>query len=310
MHSVSSLWLLVIACSLTGCHVFDDAPDDAAGPEKSKLPPITAAPNAIELEIGHIRRPIDDPIISERLWNDINQVVAGDEEMSWQRIRDNGFRVGIAAAQPPDSLVTLLQPPASRSGASWTPIPTKLQSVVVRDGTPTEVTASPYFTRCKVAVAEGAETTYREFELAQGKYQITARKTQDGWVELEIVPVMYHSHATPRFTAAAAGSYTLQHGQKRKIFHPNRFQVRMMVGEWVVIGGSRDQPGTLGHQFYFGTEADDQQLQEYRRRTQQKAADPSGENVSLAADEDLATEGDFQRLLVVRIANMKPAVMH
>lgn len=309
MHSVSSLGLLVIACSLSGCHVFDDAPNDASGPGKSKLPSITAAPNAIELEIGHIRRPIDDPLMSDRLWNDINQVVAGDVEMSWQRIRNNGFRVGIAAAQPPDSLVTLLKPAASNSKASWTPIPTTLQSVLVRDGTPTEVTASPYFTHCKIAVVDASGTTSREFDLAQGKYQITARKTQDGWVELEFVPVMYHAHEKTRHTATAAGTFALQHGKKRKVFHANRFQVRMMVGEWVVIGGDREQPGTLGHQFYFGTEADDQQLQEYRRRAQQDGNDPTGEGVSLAAHEEIATEGEFQRLLVVRIANMKPAVV-
>jgi hypothetical protein len=250
------------------------------------------------------------------LWSDINQVVAGDNQNNWQQIRKNGFRVGVAAKYPPDSLVNLLTPASPNSNTTWMPVQTTLQSVVVRDGTPTEVTASPFFTHCRVAVADPSETIYREFELAQGKYQITARKTQDGWVELDFVPVMYHADEKTRPTATAAGTFAWQHGQKQKVFHPSRFRVRVMVGEWVVIGGNRDLPGTLGHQFYFGTEADDQQLQEYRRRAGQNGNEQSGEDSTVAANQkpaaanqEPAAEGEFQRLLVVRIANMKPAIV-
>ena len=301
MHSVRPIVLLVVTCALTGCRVFEDVQGDESATEKNNLPPITAAPNSIELEIGHIRRLADDPLVNDRLWNDVNQVVVGDDETSWRQIRNNGFRVGVAATQPPDSLVDLLKPDAARSRPAFTPQQSNLQAVVVRDGTPTEVTASPFFAHCRIEFPGEGETRFREFELAQGKYQVTAHKTQEGWVELDFVPVISHADEKTRPTAVAAGTFALQHGKKQKILHTNRFKLRVMVGEWVVIGGNPQKPGTLGHQFYFGSESDDAQLQEYRRRTQEQTGEETAPTPEPLDDER------FQRLLVIRVANIKEA---
>ena len=81
-----------------------------------------------------------------------------------------------------------------------------------------------------------------------------------------------------------------------------------MVGEWVVIGADPNRPGTLGHQFYLGSEKDDGELQAYRRAVKENAPERFTDEDEL---EPLPRDDpQFQRLLFIRVTDMKPAIMH
>jgi len=277
---------------------------------KNELPSITAAPDAIELQFAYIHRMANDSLASEQIWSDVNQVAAGEDEASWQKMRQNGFRIGIVASHPPDSLVELLKPAMEQNGNNWPGAQAHIQTVVVRENSSTEVAASPFFESCRIEFPSQEGSTYREYENAQGRYLVTTRKVQDDWVELIFTPAMQHSESRTRPAATADGSFALQHGQKRKVFHSRRFKVRLMVGEWIVIGGNPQKPGTLGHQFYYGTESEDPQLREYHRVIQENGGEEAADLLAPKSNTAVLEDQQFQRLLVVRIANMKQAIVH
>ncbi len=311
MRKLFGLTFILLSCSLFGCKLFEDVNRDSAEPKKNKLSKLPVAPNAIEVQIGHVRRYAGDPLINERLWTELNQVVPGENDENWRRLQENGFRIGVAATLPPDSLIELLQPGSADATSAKRAEQVHMHSVLIPEGVTTQLTASPHFKHCQIRLAGSNDTQGRGFDFAQGMYRLTARKDQDGWVELEFTPVI--NHAVPKFrhTAGENGTYTMRNGQKQKVFHAERFKVRVMVGEWVVIGGAPDRPGTLGHQFYFGSEADDLELQAYQQLMERNKAEESDET---AADEDEdappVEDPQFQRLLVLRVSNINEAILH
>jgi len=305
--------LMTTIFSVGGCAIITHSSDQLTSDSDSTLPPIAEVPGAIELQIFQVRRVVNDPLIVDELWHEVNQVTAGGDD-GWQRMSRNGFRIGVASAHPPDSLIKLLQTENDSPGAMAEPQQLKPQRIMVRENTRTEINASPYFAHCKINVPNGAEAEVLEFESARGQFLLTAKKTQDGWVELELVPLVKHGNAKMRPVPTTGGGFGYQDGQLRKTFHRDRFNVKLMVGDWVVIGGDPERTGTLGHQFYFGPEGDDAELQAFRRLHKERAENNSEDASGISEDEQPAeipsTDPQFQRLLILRIAGMQSAIVH
>lgn len=294
-----------------GCALFEESSQWPSTADGNDLPPLQAPPDAIVLEIRQVRRLTDDPLVGDALWSEVNQVTANDDTR-WQRMHQNGFRLGVAASRPPEALIKLLEAPTANPLAANEPQQLQQRTIAVRNETTTEIEASPFIASCNITTGTGDEQQVLEFKNAKGWYFLKARKTQEGWVELEFTPSIQHGTSKLRPTAAASGGYQLQNGRISKTFHSERFSVKVMVGEWVVLGADPDRPDTLGYQFYLGSEKDDGQIQAYRRIVKKNAAaarftdEPEEKPKPLPPADG---ESQFQRLLIIRVANIKPAIV-
>jgi hypothetical protein len=246
--------LIVWGGGIAGCEMFHPATDLTTTTAR-KIPHLRPPAGSIQLEVMYVERPVGDPLLGDELWRHVDQLASIDAETR-NRIRKNGFRVGVVGANPPVALQKML---GLKSDFVSEPDAENAKQLVGRrffpvSGGEIDVQVSPPYRECTLDVGEGDTTEPRRFENAVCKYRVRAVRVQDGWVGLEFVPQICHGDEHHRHAVGEAG-WRLQYGQQTESYFLQRFDVKLSLGDMAVITSEDEAAGKLGQLFFRGPAA-------------------------------------------------------
>jgi hypothetical protein len=251
---------LTAACLpwLAGCALFDSFTVTDFKPAlredgSSELPSIVPTRDAVTLELTIIERRADDPLLGKPLWEDLDQIGTFSPETRL-RLAENGFRVGYAGPTPPRALQSLLglteefvdphRPDESSRGVliRRLTIPADMESEIYVGG--------PY-AKCEARIRGTNGGSDRSYDDARCLLRVKARRLQDGWAEVELVPEVKHGSVAMRHVVDGS-QWQFQNGQQRDTLFSQKFTLRLNKGETTVITAEPDEPDSLGHRFFRG----------------------------------------------------------
>src|SRR5205807_7103339 len=130
--------------------------------------------------VMYVERPVGEPLLGDELWRHVDQLASIDAETR-NRIRKNGFRVGVVGANPPVALQKML---GLKSDFVSEPDAEDAKQLVGRrffpvSGGEIEIQVSPLFQECTLNIDSGGSSEPRRFENAICKYRIRAVRLQD-----------------------------------------------------------------------------------------------------------------------------------
>jgi hypothetical protein len=245
--------VLASLLSQTGCRLLKDSSDRTLEKIGLRLQPLGAGRDVICLEFISIKRPANDPLLGESLWNRLDTIGRRPAKMR-AALAAGGFRVGQVGASPPAPLETLLgltapeyddRPATNRSARKnligW--------RVFLRDQGETEVVLHdaplPAHQLALAGIAPGTELHNVRYLL-----KIQVRQLREGWIRLECLPEVHHGRQRLQPTATEAG-WGLRTRQDVVPLYDLQFTVDLTEGEMVVVTSTPDATNpSIGHRFF------------------------------------------------------------
>lgn len=282
--SLRLLWIALLAGFAVlpggGCRLIDGLADLPPSVMRvNKIPRLQPPPDAIALDIIFVERPEGDRLLGTDLWPQVDEVSSLDLATR-NRLRENGFRVGVVGSRPPVALQTLL---GLRTDFAAEPDAEKQKlligrQIMLRSGGETEIQATHILEQCRVKLRGEPDSPTRDYTLARGLFRVRVDRQAEGWTRLEFTPQIHHGQHQLRHVAGDQ-TWMLNAAQESDTYHHERFAVNLSVGEMAVVStqpAPQEAAGTctLGRMFFVGS-----------------PADPTG-------------QPGIQRLLVIRVSNM------
>ena len=247
------LGLAVIA----GCAVIDRWSGTAESPGSnpaSQLPPIVPSRNAIQLEIVFVDRPVDDPLLGDSLWRDVDQVTALPVLLR-AKLKQYGFRVGQTGSTPPAALQSSLgltsQPQCDDDSDGSNRF--TVRRVALPSGGETEIEVSPVLPERDITIPGTKVDQSRHFQNSRCVLRVRAHRVQDGWANIEFIPEIHHGWSLPRATAARTG-WQFRTTQTTEPLFGLRFDLDLALHEMVVVTADSEEPDMPGYQFFRGAD--------------------------------------------------------
>lgn len=253
---VGSLLLLLGGCALlAGCQLFSrgKAGKTTTTEKRTLLSPLQPPKDAIQLDLLVIDRRVDDPLIGPMLWNEMDQVGAVPIETQ-ERLAQNGYVVGHAAARPPAALLQLLGMIPQIDGERPSKDGIGPQQVTgrrhfIRAGTEAEIQISDHLAECDVELQDAGRPRSKRFEQARCLFRIKPVRLQDGWIRVEFAPEIHHGQMRMRPRPTEIGWANVG-GQDIERCSAQEFAVTLNVGEAAVVTELPGHDGTLGNVFF------------------------------------------------------------
>ena len=245
------LGLTTILVAATGCALIDWGWDTTAGMDPNRevrLKPIPKPRDSVEVEVVFVERPVDDPLLGETLWQEIDQIGALDPDIR-SSLRQNGLRVGVASSSLPRSLQTMLGLNATLGESGEGSKELIGRKLFLLPDSEKEIQASPVFSSCSVAIEQAGEVETEEYSNARFMFRVTAERLQDGWAKLQFLPEIHHGEMKWRQVASELG-WQGRTAQNIVPLHAQRFEITLNVGEMVVITADGKEPKSLGRHFF------------------------------------------------------------
>ncbi|MBI1347433.1 hypothetical protein GC163_14235 [bacterium] len=240
------LTLTVAGCTLFS--PFDLTPTDSSS-QRSALPPLKAPADAIQLQIVFVERPIDDPLVSQLIWQDIDQVGAVPPAKR-QVLEDNGLRVGQVGAHPPGSVQKLLGltqelvDPTSSDQQFM-----RGRRLGLRSSQETEVQTIDALQEYTIHYQFAGQEEIVDYKQSRPIFKIKPVRIQEGWVRLEFTPEIHHGEGRMRPTPTNAG-WELRGGQNTDARHALKFDVMLNNGEIAIVSGDGLKPQSFGYRCF------------------------------------------------------------
>jgi hypothetical protein len=231
---------------MAGCALF--GPLEAGSQvtaQRPGLPPLRPGVDAIQLQVAFVDRPGDDPLATQRVWQEVDEVGAAPPAQR-SVLHDNGMRVAQCGASVPPTLQTLL---GLAEEVNPGEAATRSRQINLLSGQDSEVLICDQPKSCGVRFLLNDQDELVEFEQARALLRVRPVRLQDGWVRLEFTPEVHHGDAHMRHAATGEG-WALRAGQKTDVRQPLKFQVTLNTGEMVVIGAVAGSAESLGQQFF------------------------------------------------------------
>ncbi|HVW01083.1 MAG TPA: hypothetical protein VHB77_12110 [Planctomycetaceae bacterium] len=253
-------WLCYVALALPllGCQLFHSS--DKLHTAEKRLPPLQPAPDALELEILFVERPVGDRLLGEPLWHDVDQILSLVDPPTQLDLERNGFRVGVVGSHPPAALQSMLQLKSDwkSTGTVDEEAPLSGNRLFIRSGMTSEVQVSPVYPECEIthyASHQSRQGESKTYSQARCQLRVSATRTQEGWARLDFLPEIQHGDERPRPTAGA-NEWEMIASQQSERLHKLAFSVMLNVGEMALVT-ARDEEGTLGQRFFIGPPGND-----------------------------------------------------
>ena len=229
--------------------------------ERKQLQRQTLAPDAVVFDaiIAHV--PYNDRELAKALWNDVDEQELADS--SRRALNEQGFRVGLIGAAPPDSLTKIL----SLKGR-------ELRSSVLEevDYSRTESTLDPISYSKPVNLREGMKSSVemrdelipsipilerdhdgslcgKTYADASPVFCIAIKRSQDGSVLFDVAPLLRYG-APQSVTRYRHGQLVRAQERPTKSFDALRFSLALRPGQFLVIGATDSQTNALGKYFF------------------------------------------------------------
>lgn len=258
-------WLIPaagVALAVAGCTLFSplDTPLTTEG-QRSVLPPIKAAADAIHLQLVFIERPADDPLGGQLVWSELDQI--GSLPPAHRAVMvEHGFKIGQSGANPPPALQKLLGL-SSDASVSLDDAHQQMRGrrMGLRSGQETEIETIDGYSDCSITYQspKGPETV--DYQQSRSVLRIKPVRVQEGWVRFDFTPEVHHGEARMRHTPTEEG-WALKGGQSIDARHQLKFSVTLNTGELAVISGDAAKANSPGRRFFL-QERDGQPLQRF-----------------------------------------------
>lgn len=261
--------VFVSGCSLLSLSsLFSDT--QATGKADLRLPPIVASRDAVQLEILFVDRPANDALLGDSLWKQVDQIAGMSADIR-STLRENGWRVGHASSHPPRAIEQLLEMSSERPEAidNERHLVGRRVALAAGGNLPIDLTELQPEIRLKPA-ADGKTKSYSN---AKCILNVQIDREQDGWVRLNFTPEVHHGQNWLRPVATQL-DWTRRRGQLVEPLFDQKFSLSLNVGEMAIITAEGNDKDSAGHSFFRG----------------------------------IHESGGLQRLLVVRVANMRKMV--
>lgn len=277
--------------AVSGCALFEK-PLRITRNETRRLPSIRLPPDAVQLDVVFVERPLGDPLLGTDLWQHADQVAALDISTR-AAMRHSGFRAGVVASRPPLALQQLL---GMKAEFAYEPDAEKMKQLsghhlMVRSGGETDIQISPYYEECTLEVQRGGQPRSMSVGNARCLFKLKAEKLQDGWAQLEFVPQVQYGDERLRHVADSEG-WRYQNSQRIETLFHQRFALKLSQGEMAIITADDRADSSLGKLFFCGPAG----------MTYPEEGSPAETATPLpSADGNVA---NVQRLLVVRLTGV------
>ena len=265
----------VVACfCVPGCNLLNFSTlfssTESSGNSELKLPPIVASRDAVQLEILFVDRPANDALLGDSLWKQVDQIAGMSADIRGT-LRENGWRVGHASSHPPKALEQLLEMSSGRPEVidSERRLVGRRVALAAGGNLPIDLTELQPELRIR-ANADGITKSYSNVRCI---LNVQIDREQDGWVRLNFTPEVHHGQNWLRPVATQL-DWTRRRGQLVEPLFDQKFSLSLNVGEMAIITAEGNDKETAGHSFF----------------------------------RSIHESGGLQRLLVVRVANMRKMV--
>jgi hypothetical protein len=205
-----------------------------------------SACDVVVMDVAFVEVPVGDHFVNQDLWTSADEQVIPAERRG--SIEDNGLRIGLVGAVPPQGLLNLLMSPRS------CPEPRRIQT---HAGTETTVAIRPTLPHCGFRLFDeshpkGAAVV---FEGADAGLIVTPTLLPNGHVSLQLLPEVEHGQTSLQPAPAADRSgWQLQQQRPSERYPYLGWEMTLAPGEYIVIGARYERPDTLGHRAFIRTE--------------------------------------------------------
>ena len=191
--------------------------------------------------------------------------IAGFSSDERSELRKHGWRVGHSSSHPPQALEELLKSVGNPDAMDGDRRATG-RRVAIPSGGEIPIEVTDLLSELKVEV-DGKTKTYSD---AKAVLRVHVDREQDGWVQLRFVPEIHHGQKLLR-PFATAEDWTRRRSQNIEPIYGQQFSMNLNVGELVLVTSEKAEAQQVPSVFF------------------------------RSVDE----EGHLQRLLVIRVANMR-----
>ena len=245
-------WLALLALA-AGCHALVHIPDETL---ESLLTPVETSPESVTLEIFQARVPSDAEGQVAPLWNQIDELMLPADVR--RRLTCNGFRSGVIGGPIPEELASLLdledesaEVQAERLITEKSAAPRITRRVVqLRNGEPTQIKPSEVADELHVLYCDDHGLTGSAYSRAEGVYELRASASPGQQVAIELLPELHHGEVRNRYVGSDPGIFLMTPSRERERYDQLRMSVQLSPGEFLVLGGIREAPGSLGQVFH------------------------------------------------------------
>jgi hypothetical protein len=266
--------LIAFAAAVCGCTLLTPMADvftfkSTPNGTQSLLTPLRPSRDALQIDVVFIERPLGDPLLGKPLWSDIDQV-AGFDSNELEALKQLGILIGNAGANPCPALERLLRDSADPidAAADKDCMKLKKQTFCVRNSEASSIETNSV-AKCTLDLPLFTGPKQKKYENFKSVLRLTTRRLQDGWARLEFAPEIHHGIERLRPIVV---NQAWQPKESQEIDSlPQRFSLKLHVGEMAVITTAPENPRSFGHHAFVREDA---------------------------------ANGPIQRLLVVRLSNM------
>jgi len=266
--------LITCAAAVCGCTLLTPMADvftfkSASSGPQNLLTPLRPSRDALQIDVVFVERPLGDPLLGKQLWNDIDQV-AGFDSNELEALKQLGILIGNAGANPCPALERLLRDSADPldAAAAKDCMKLKKQTFCVRNAEASSIETNAV-AKCTLDLPLFTGPKEKKYDNFRSVLRMTSRRLQDGWARLEFAPEIHHGIERLR-PIVVNREWEPKESQEIDSL-PQRFSLKLHVGEMAVITAAPDNPRSFGRHAFVREDADN---------------------------------GAMQRLLVVRLSNM------
>jgi hypothetical protein len=197
-------------------------------------------PEAVQMDVALLERPLGDPYINRDLWDAADEQVIPLESRGI--LEDNGFRIGQIGGITPARLQALLT--SERSCVN----PRRIRTLA---GRPSKLVLGPEMECCECRVQGEGSPVSIQLDRALCTFEVVPTLTADRRTRLRFVPQVLHGAANLKPCPASDQSgWMLKEERPAERYAQLAFEVSLAPNEYVVIGGRFDKPETLGHRCF------------------------------------------------------------
>lgn len=195
--------------------------------------------DVVQMDVALLEARIGDNYINGSLWELADEQILPLEKKSI--LEQNGFRIGQVGSSPPSELLMLLTSPRSCAN------PRRIQLRAGKKAPP--LVLGPKRTTSRFDIRRGNEKKAVELLTAEHLLKVEATLTEDGRTKIRFTPEVTHGEISAEFFRPKPdrSGWMMQPTQSKESYPTLEWEVTLSPGEYLVIGGRYNKPGTLGH---------------------------------------------------------------
>ncbi len=271
--TIYGLLFAILANVFVSCETFHSKKkvDVVNTSERKSFQRPTLPPDSVVFDVLLTRIPYQDRDLAVEFWKDVDEMEL--EPNTRKRLNEQGFRVGVVGASPPETLSQLLalkgrelresieeEVDFSKPEAATAPV-TSSKPVTLRVGMKSVIeTRSEVCASIPILENENGALVGKSYSDARTTLSVSIEQNPDGSVKFNLSPLLKYG-APQSVTRYQYGQLVRTQEQPTKSFDQLKFSVSLRPGQFLVLGATDAGTNALGKFFFTdGGEDFDQKL--------------------------------------------------